>query len=309
MKYRAFGLTIDSELALPELAEANASHANQAADLVIHLRPIGRKLPLMKDGVLFDYDDPKGVVMAWPDVAGIRMVDNRTVWMEPYPGVPETYLAFPLLGPVMAWVLMKLGLHVLHASCVAVDGRSVVLMGDKLAGKSTTAAAFIKAGHPLVTDDLLAIDLADTAQPIILPAFAQLKLSEDSANAVKLANTTALPLVHEGFIKRQHRLPDMHDQPIAAEHFFVLTRGGDVPRVEPLPPEDRIKALMRYGYACRFDDAPAVPAERATQFRQCVALANQCEIAVLHIPADLKRLPETVAMVERHVDRARSGYE
>ena len=292
--YRAFGLTISSEVALLELPEANA---DGCPDLSILMRSTGRRLPTAKEGVTFDYLDPDGVFMAWPGVAAVRIVDPANVIVEAYEGVPQSYLAFPLLGPVMAWVLQKRGLQVFHASAVEVNGACFAFMGDKLAGKSTTAAAFVRAGHRLITDDLLAVDMSDPKRPIVLPAFPQIKLGEDSARSVKIDGATALPLVYEGFSKRQHKLPDMHYSTIPASHFLVLKRQGAQPSIEELGAGDDLRALMRFGYASRFGSAPYSDLERATDFRNCAGITKACSVATVHVPPDLDRLDELVSMM------------
>lgn len=296
-RYRAFGLIIASEVALNELPPDTSG---AEAMITIERTSLGRPLPALGEGPEFDYQDPEGTFMAWPGVAAFRLIGADRILVEPYPDVPESYLAFPILGPIMAWMLGKRGLLVLHASALAVHGRSVVLMGDKMAGKSTTAAAFIRAGHRLVTDDLLAIDMADPAGPRLLPAFAQIKLTEESAAAVPLEGAEALPLVFEGFTKRQHRLSQIHDSEIGADLFCVLARGGERPWVETLKGADRFQALMRFSYNVRFGRAPFSAEERASHFRNCVALANRAEVCILHIPADLERLGETVDTVIAH---------
>jgi hypothetical protein len=56
---------------------------------------------------------------------------------------------------VLSFALIRQGIEPLHATVVAIDGVAVALMGDCGYGKSSLAAAFLRDGHRLVTDDLL----------------------------------------------------------------------------------------------------------------------------------------------------------
>jgi hypothetical protein len=296
-RYRAFGLTIDSDVALEELSPAGG---DAPPDLVIRKTGLGRPLPPAGSSPVFDYHDERGVVMIWPGVAGFRLVGGDLVEIEPYPDAPERFLAFPILGPVMAWMLDRKGLLVLHSSAVAIDGKCVCFLGDKLAGKSTTAAAFLRQGAKLVTDDLLAIDMGQEA-PLIHPAFAQLKLSDQSAAAVQLEGAQALPLVYEGFAKRQHKLASMHGQPIGVDLILVLERGPSRPAIARLSESEAFVALMRYSYSVRFANAPPELAERGRHFRHCVDLAGRCPVGRLDVPADLGALDSVVAEVRGYL--------
>ncbi|TGV75989.1 serine kinase, partial [Mesorhizobium sp. M2D.F.Ca.ET.145.01.1.1] len=96
----------------------------------------------------------------------------------------------------LARLLHQRGLLVLHASAIAVTGRGAIFMGDKGAGKSTTASALIRAGHDLLTDDVVALDLANPNQPMIVPGFPQIKLAADAAAAISLGQAQVRPQVH-----------------------------------------------------------------------------------------------------------------
>ena len=69
------------------------------------------------------------------------------------PEALETYL----LGQILSFALLKRGIEPLHASAVMVDGGALAFLGAAGRGKSTLAAAFVRAGFRLVTDDLLAV--------------------------------------------------------------------------------------------------------------------------------------------------------
>ena len=69
------------------------------------------------------------------------------------PEALETYL----LGQILSFALVKRGIEPLHASAVMVDGGALAFLGGAGRGKSTLAAAFVRAGSRLVTDDLLAV--------------------------------------------------------------------------------------------------------------------------------------------------------
>lgn len=51
----------------------------------------------------------------------------------------------------------------LHASCVAVDGRGLLILGPSGSGKSTLALALIALGADLVADDQTALSVEDGA--------------------------------------------------------------------------------------------------------------------------------------------------
>ncbi|KWV90969.1 hypothetical protein [Erythrobacter sp. YT30] len=297
--YEAFGLLIESDFPLHELRTGKAT---REPDLSIRNNPIGRPMPTRTDGVVMDYSDPDGVVMAWPDVAGFRFADERTIWAEKPEATTDRMLAFPLLGPVMAWALNSLGLFVLHASAVQVNGRTIAFLGDKLAGKSTTAAAFIRAGHALVTDDLLAISMENRERPMCLPAFPQVKLEDKAAEQVRIASADAQPLVMEGFPKRQHKLESMATAPTTIDCLVRLERGSDAPSFEPLPVPGAIECLARYSYMPRFADAPWTKQDDHRHFSQCVGLVDAAKVGRLQVPADLLRLDETVEYVSEMLD-------
>ncbi len=62
-----------------------------------------------------------------------------------------------ILGPVLGLLLRFRGITCLHASAVAIDGSVIAFVGAEGAGKSTTAAAFARAGYAAVSDDIVAL--------------------------------------------------------------------------------------------------------------------------------------------------------
>ena len=294
--YDAFGLRIVSEVTLPELALASG---DCEPNITIRLRPLGRELPKLGSNPEFDYSDPECPVMIWPGVAAFRLVGSRLVEIEPYPDVPESYLAFPIVGPVMGWMMDRLGHYVVHASAVVIDGHSVAFLGDKMAGKSTTAAAFLRAGAQLITDDLLVLQVVEGASPKLMPAFAQLKLSDVSSAAVPIAGAEPLPLVYDGFAKRQHRLANMCREAMSADLLLVLNRSAAEPTIKALAQADAFVALTRFSYHVRFSEAPYSAATRARHFRQSVAIATGAVVAELEIPDNLERLLDVVETTRR----------
>src|SRR4029077_52896 len=60
-----------------------------------------------------------------------------------------------LLGPVLGFLLRLRGVTCLHASAVAVDDFAVAIAGPPGSGKCTTAAAFARRGHAVLSDDVV----------------------------------------------------------------------------------------------------------------------------------------------------------
>lgn len=297
-RYKAFGLCIESAFKMDELTQ-EPDDSRQAdvrilsVDLGIEMKAMGEAPPYM------NFDDPEKIVMVWPGCAAAEICGSAHVNIQEYPGNPETYIAFPILGPIMGWLLFQRGLAVFHSSAITIDNFAIAFMGDKGAGKSTTAAAFLQAGAELITDDLLVIDMKNNATPLIQPSFAQLKLEDSAIHKIHIPDAKVLPLVMSGVTKRQHRLQTMMTAPVPCDAFFVIHRKGNEPNIEWVDPGEGFQHLMRYSYNVRFDEAPVSLQARGRNFQDCVKLASISKIGILSIPHDIFDLSNTVEYVRQ----------
>lgn len=69
-------------------------------------------------------------------------------------------------GALLAFVMAMRGQCVLHAGAVEVDGRAVAIVGSTGSGKSTVTAALCTVGCPLVTDDVLRVELDESGDAL-----------------------------------------------------------------------------------------------------------------------------------------------
>ena len=247
--YHAFGLNLLSQL---PLTGPVSTTTGSRPDLVIEAGCIDYALPPVGSFPVFDYSAPGGTVMIWPGIAGFRITGPEKVVYKQYADSTDLLMPFALLGPVMAWVLHLRGKFLLHASAVEIDGGAVAFIGDKLAGKSTTAAAFVRAGYQMVTDDLLVLDLDAPDRLIVKPGYPQLKLTDGAAAAIPIKDAVAMPPVLANADKRQHMLRRFSTNPLPLRAVYVLDRGGDEPKILDLNFAARIEALARYNYVVRF---------------------------------------------------------
>ena len=95
----------------------------------------------------------------WTDtLEAVVSDDGRQIACRRLGNTPSEVLHGYLLGAVLSFALIRQGIEPLHATVVAVDGVAFALMGDCGYGKSSLAAAFLREGHRLVTDDLLVVE-------------------------------------------------------------------------------------------------------------------------------------------------------
>lgn len=280
--YRAFGLRIRSELELPELTP---EAFEGAADLEIAIRPLGFLAGLDRGYHQFS---PDRQILAYPQVGAFVIEGLDQILIEPSPDAPSSFLAFPLLGPVMGLLLHLRGHFVLHASAVRLGGKGLGFLGDKGAGKSTLATMLLRRpGAALLTDDLLVFN--DNAE--ILSAFPQVKLAPDAVAMSEGMGELREPPV-EDFPKQQVRLAaDMPGVPVPAAALYQLARGSEA-RIEKLAPPEALRTLIRFCYIIRFSERKMAPAEHARLFQQAARLATAVDVKRLFVPEGLEQLPE-----------------
>lgn len=199
--YTAFGLHIHSEISLPELAEGDP---HSAADVCIRTGAIGlpptRPTMIYRRGIkAFFGQDEQALYLDWAGVASFKASGGNELVVSPV-AADGNIISLFTVSEALGLILFQKGYFLLHASSVALGDEAWCFMGMPGAGKSSTAAAFIKAGCRLLSDDLTAITFDETGKPVIVPAYPQLKIWDKTVVGLHY-NTSDLAPVSEGINK------------------------------------------------------------------------------------------------------------
>lgn len=218
----------------------------------------------------------------------------RVTWSERAPLNDITAL---LTGTPLGCVLRLRGVTCLHASAVAVGGVAVAILGAKGAGKSTTVAALAQRGHPVLTDDVVAL-VEDGERFSIQPGPLVLRLWPDAATALYGSAEELPPLWEKAERSDDKRYVDLAQkneqlprQPLPLAAIYVLEerqRTVAAPSVEPVSAADSLIALMTNTYAEHITDQ----AMRARDFRVLSRAASAVPLRRVHRPDALTALPQ-----------------
>jgi hypothetical protein len=109
-----------------------------------------------------DFAEPAGYLLWIRDFGRVLVSpDGCELLCEPHPPNPNWATIVSAQALPLAATLR--GLEVMHAAGVVLDGRAVLLIGPAGAGKSSLAAALVRAGGQLLGDDVVALRLSEGA--------------------------------------------------------------------------------------------------------------------------------------------------
>jgi hypothetical protein len=285
-RYAAFGASIQSDFALPQLC---AARGDAAPDLLIRARPVAAgdviAPALRRRGVrgLFRYECRAGA----------------TVDVDLVPGADAMDVADMIAGWVLAIVAYQRALLPLHAAAVCAGAGLVALAGPSGAGKSTLAAALAARGLPLAADDMVAVKPGSPA--MASGGAARLKLSPQSLAAVgwpaadwPLSNTV------EGkrLVAAGAAAPDAAAwRPLVAV-FHVVRGGADaVRRLSPIEAASAARQLIRS------PQLMSACGDEAAHWGRWLALCARTPIYALAAPDDLGELPRLADRVVAALER------
>jgi hypothetical protein len=308
-RYQAFGLEIRSEVPLPGLPHATAvgsddpSGGTASARVEVCYgavpyspgeRPPPHPLVVNRDG---------DVIFYWNIVGAVRIQGGTRITVDALPSRGEDAIGQAVQGVGLGTLLYQRGVFTLHASAVSIEGAVAGFIGVKGAGKSTTAAALHARGHPLVTDDILAVEmLDDRSRARVLTGTVALKLWPEAAAASLGDDPTDLDEVYRNSIKR-HRptIPAPTGAPLALACIYLLDfADSDQPRfrVEALPPQLGCLHYIQHSYAQRMLGQQALHGEH---LQQCARLARIVPVRHLTRRRELDALDGLARKIERDV--------
>jgi hypothetical protein len=178
--YKAFGLKISSQLAIPELT---ATEGKPDATIKIGSVPISLDHPLQKS-VYFEAAH-NILLLKIPNVANYLVCNGNEIIIDPVSGNDDDSIRLFLLGSALGALLLQQGILPLHGSAVNINNSAVVFTGISGSGKSTQAATFVQKGYNLIADDIAAIGFFENI-PYVMPGIAELKLRSDTLEHLKI---------------------------------------------------------------------------------------------------------------------------
>jgi hypothetical protein len=215
----------------------------------------------ISDGSLLELVYHDGLIF-WIDRQG------QNIWAKWPDALTMDDVAAYLLGPVLGLLLQLRGTTCLHASAVAFGEHAVAFAGGDRAGKSTTAAAFARRGHAVISDDIVAIVLRDAAF-YVMPAYPHLSLWQDAVELL-YGPHKKLPSFSRNLEKRRLALDANNlkfaEKPLALEAIFILgerSASEAAPFLEPLAPQEALMSLVANSFAGHLLDKRARAAELA----------------------------------------------
>lgn len=156
---------IKSSVRLPEL-EFFRSPIAAAPDIVIRTRPVGGWGPRLNVAVKngstrIEYLEHLGPLFA---NFSIDMDGPVVVTAGPLLAMSPHVLYTNVVEPLLRFILVSKGKMLLHAACISVDGRPIMLSAKTDTGKTSTILTMLRAdGGVFYSDDMVIVDAQGTA--------------------------------------------------------------------------------------------------------------------------------------------------
>jgi len=299
--YGLAGLTLRSDLVLPELVEGVTSTEPWVFELgtdgpdavfeAIHQVATADGQPLLE--IL---RDERRYLLRFAGAADfVVTASQRRISCVAGEGVGVSTVRHLLLDQVVPHVLALDGSLVLHASAVATTQGAIAFIGPSGFGKSSLAASFVAAGYALLADDFLPVNEDDDGF-VAAASYPGLRLWPDSVAVFAHDGSSLMPVTE---VSDKQRLATGPAPPRRAPLVAVVVLGdpgdaGDADfSLRPLP--GRAGFMTLYAEAFRME---RIGQERhLAEFERFARLAGSTKLLQLDYRRDYRLLPAVRAAI------------
>lgn len=275
--FKAFGLSIQSPIPIRGLIPIEPV---ATSDIIIrfekienypelHITKVKRKGLIATFGMF--KNDPNDAYMVWENQINFRLIGGNTMIVDSTV-TDLDFLSLFIVSEPLGILLFQKGDILLHASAVKLpNGDGIVFMGEPGAGKSTTAAAFVKAGCNIISDDLVAIRLIDD-KPYLIPSFPQIKLWKKSIEGLGYSYDKVERIVEGANKFAYYNDADFDFTPIILKKIFVLGAEKEDIVNEILTPIELLKHFALPEQLMEKGVGPKNHFEKTTQFSHLITI-------------------------------------
>lgn len=293
--YRAFGLSIASELEIPHLPICDPWMRRGDIDVVLRLGTVD-------DERVIERGRRQAII---PAHFRYQVQNGRDVTIDCLPGTDPRDIADMIMSWIMPVIAYQRGLLVLHASAIASNGHVLAFSGTSGAGKSTMAAAMAARGHTIVSDDMLVVKVHPGQRPMAFAGATFLKLSRQTLDHLgwqhddlALANTSEEKFL--GGPKRPNHTIGTDGLPLLA--LFQIGRGAFAMR-----PIRAINAAANWSFFVHSPDLLPFADRPKAIWQQWLDLVGSVQVSTLDQSGDFFDLSAAAIRVEKFVTRETSA--
>lgn len=231
----------------------------------------------------------------WQGVVKILAKDACALIVEPVDTqIDPKFLSLYILSEALGIILFQKGLLLIHASAIKIGSQTIVFFGNAGIGKSTTAAAFAKRGHTVLTDDMVAIKVDESNGIKVIPGFPQIKIWPPSVEGLGYNGEALTPLFsgsRKRVIQQRENFPK---ESIPLSQLFFLNRGEQL-KITPMNQVETMLLLRAY-FPCPYKLLQGT--SQKEHFRQCTQLLNQIKVSKIERPDDFAILNQLITQIE-----------
>ncbi|HEU0044533.1 hypothetical protein [Sphingomonas sp.] len=293
--YHAFGLSLDSEIPLPDLPGMDRHAA--PADVLITSGTVNAPVGHEDVGL---YIVPRGAVLNIPEVGRYLITKGNRIVVDPAPSATDRNVRLYLLGSAFGAILHQRQMLPLHANVIDFGGAAVAFMGHSGAGKSTLANWFHDRGLAILGDDVCVVRDVDAGHPVAEPGLPRIRLWGDALRASG-RDASEFEASFDDMDKYDVPIPAIPARDpvrLAAIYHLQAAQPDHAGGVDRLTGVNAIEALVANTY--RGGYLPLMGGVRR-HLEQCVALARRVPVFALHRRWGLDIFAEEAAQVEAHV--------
>jgi hypothetical protein len=220
------------------------------------------------------------------------------IWIQ-WPGHFTVKDVVPYLQGQLLGLAQRLrGVTCLHASAIVIGQTAIAIAGPKGRGKSSTAAAFLQLGFPVLADDVVPI-FEDGGRFMARPAHSRLWLRADMVETL-YGSSDALPQFAPSW--RKHYLdlnaagPGQPGEPKQLGAIYILAERADEPdrpTVDEAGPHDAMLELLCNTYINHLLD----PEMRSREFSLLSRLYQSVPLRVVRPHQDASRISQLCQVI------------
>ncbi len=236
--------------------------------------------------VLAEEDAQRGHRIA---IAGIGSCiiapDGRSVAFAPAPATAPWLVDRLLTSDALPLAALLQGVEALHAGAIVLDGVALAVAGPSGAGKSSLALTLASLGHPLLSDDALALEPA--ARPLCLPGPEVANVRDPRLRAVAIEGLAPFREVLGEVDGALRVLVETARDPVPLGVLYLLDRSGSAgagsAEALTISPTQDAQAVL----SATFNRVVGGPRRLVAHLSTCARIAETASVFTVCVPAGM----------------------